>query len=130
MSQTGSGFRRKYLGGKLKVAMGDSVFQSRWRRKDSVGPVEVSASISCPVGGLEVPQSPNRLWLCGFVQGVKARVWAWSLSRRGGVCAPTVHLCECVLSGLWQDCRAGTVWVVGVLYTGDMCRRRELQAPP
>lgn len=68
------------------MAMGDSVFQNRWRRKDSVGPVGVPASISCPVGagGPPEPKQVVALWICA---GVKARVWAWSLSRRVCVCA-------------------------------------------
>lgn len=50
MSQIGSRFRKKCLGGKLQVAMGDSVFQSHWRKKRFWRQAGPFASISCPVG--------------------------------------------------------------------------------
>lgn len=47
--------------------MGDSVFWSHWKRKDSVGPAaRVSASYSCPVGA-GVPPQPKKagaVWVC------------------------------------------------------------------
>lgn len=67
MSQIGSRFRKKCLRGKLQVAMGDSVFQSHWRKKKgSVRQAGLFASISCPEGAGVAPaaQAGGAVWVC------------------------------------------------------------------
>lgn len=72
------------------MAMGDSMFWSHWRRKDSTGQARGSASHSCPAG-LSSPGSHSKL---GFVGLCAACVWAhtWHLCAR--VCTLKESVCR------------------------------------
>lgn len=106
MSQIGSRFRKKCLGGKLQVAMGDSVFQSHWRKKRFCEAGRAVCQHLLPCRGWSHPCGPGRRGCVGLCRGAKARPWACCVSRLVPVCA---HSCACVNVRVvrWQDCVGG-----------------------
>lgn len=117
MSQIGSRFRKKCLGGKLQVAMGDSVFRSHWRKNRVCEAGRAVCQRPLPGRGWGRPCSPGRRGRAGLCRGVKARLWACCVSRRVLVCA---HSCACVNARVvrWQGCVGG--WRL-------VFRRRQMQ---